>query len=59
MLRRFATLALLLAAAASAALAQTNPIPQLVKKGAKFTLLVDGKPFLMLGDKSTTVSSSR
>ena len=49
MLRRFASLALLLAAAASTALAQAKPIPQLVKKGAKFTLLVDGKPFLMLG----------
>ena len=49
MLRKFATLSLVLAAAASTALPQTKPIPQLVKKGSKFTLLVDGKPFLMLG----------
>jgi hypothetical protein len=49
MLRKFATLSLVLAAAASVALAQAKPIPQLVKKGAKYTLLVDGKPFLMLG----------
>jgi len=47
--RRFAGLLLVLAAAASIALAQGKPIPQLVKKGAKYTFLVDGKPFLMLG----------
>jgi hypothetical protein len=47
--RRFATLSLLLAAAASIALAQGKPIPQLVTKGAQHTFLVDGKPFLMLG----------
>ena len=31
------------------ALAQSRPIPQLVKSGDKFTFLVDGKPFIMLG----------
>ena len=49
MLRKFATLSLVLTAAASLALAQGRPIPQLVKKGARYSLLVDGKPFLMLG----------
>jgi hypothetical protein len=39
----------LLACAASIAFAQSKPIPQLVKKGNKFTLMVDGKPFIMLG----------
>ncbi len=47
--RRFATLSLVLAAAACIALAQGRPIPQLVKKGAQHIFLVDGKPFLMLG----------
>ena len=49
MLRRFAVLSLLLAAAASIAFAQGKPIPQLVKKGDKFTFMVDGKPFIILG----------
>ena len=49
MLHKLATLWLVLAAAASTALPQAKPIPQLVKKGAKYTFLVDGKPFLMLG----------
>src|SRR5271157_684498 len=39
----------LLACAASVALAQGKPIPQLAKKGDKFVLTVDGKPFIMLG----------
>jgi hypothetical protein len=42
-------LALILAAAASLAAAQAKPIPQLVKTGGKFTFMVDGKPFLVLG----------
>ena len=49
MLRKFAGLSLLLVAAASTAFSQAKPIPQLVKKGGKYTYLVDGKPFLMLG----------
>ncbi len=49
MLHKLATLSLVLAAAASVAFAQAKPIPQLVKKGAKYSLLVDGRPFLMLG----------
>ena len=40
MLRKFATLSLVLTAAASLALAQGRPIPQLVKKGARYSLLV-------------------
>jgi hypothetical protein len=40
---------LILAATALLALAQAKPIPQLVKSGGKFTLLVDGKPFIILG----------
>ena len=49
MLRKLATLSLVLAAAASVAFAQAKPIPKLVQDGAKYTFLVDGKPFLMLG----------
>ncbi|MGA2119838.1 MAG: DUF5597 domain-containing protein [Bryobacteraceae bacterium] len=48
-MKRFFQLSLVLAWAASLALAQAKPIPQLVKKGEKFTFLVDGKPFLILG----------
>jgi hypothetical protein len=57
MLRRFAGLSLVLAAAASIALAQGKPIPQIVKEGAKYTFLVDGKPFLMLGGQVDNFSS--
>src|ERR1039457_1508492 len=39
----------LLASVAWLALAQSKPIPQLVKKDGKFTFLVDGKPLIMLG----------
>ena len=39
----------LLACVVWLALAQSRPIPQLVKSGDKFTFLVDGKPFIMLG----------
>src|SRR5271157_4109323 len=49
MSQRSLRLCVLLACAASLALAQSKPIPQLVKTGDKFTLLVDGKPFIMLG----------
>ena len=38
-----------LACGVALAFAQSKPIPQLVKKGDKFTFLVDGKPFIMLG----------
>jgi hypothetical protein len=44
-----ALLTLALTMAASSAFAQGKPIPQLVKNGAKFSLLVDGKPFIMMG----------
>jgi len=43
--RYFLTAAFALAAAS----AQSGPIPQLVKQDGKFRLMVDGKPFLMLG----------
>src|SRR5271157_3500840 len=39
----------LLACVVSLAFAQGKPIPQLAKTGDKFTFLVDGKPFIMLG----------
>jgi hypothetical protein len=42
-------LALVLAGAASLAFGQGKPIPQLVKQDGKFTFLVDGKPFIILG----------
>lgn len=47
--QRAARLCGLLACAASLVLAQGKPIPELVKKGDRFNLLVDGKPFLVLG----------
>ena len=47
--RKLIRLALVLAAAVSLAAAQARPIPQLVNTGGKFTFLVDGKPFLILG----------
>jgi hypothetical protein len=49
LLRKVFLLPLLLAAAASLAFGQAKPIPQLVKQGGKFTFLVDGKPFIILG----------
>lgn len=48
-LRRTAQLSLVVACVVSLAAGQSRPIPQLVKKGEKFTFLVDGKPFLVLG----------
>jgi hypothetical protein len=33
----------------SLSFAQEKPIPQLVKTGEKYTLMVDGKPFIMMG----------
>ena len=49
-MRRICTRAALIAAVAlSLASAQNKPIPQLVKTGGKFSFLVDGKPFLILG----------
>jgi hypothetical protein len=47
--RRIIRLALLLAAAVSLAFGQAKPIPELVKQGGKFTFMVDGKPFIILG----------
>src|ERR1019366_10373936 len=38
-----------LAATVSLALGQAKPIPQLVKSGGKYTFMVDGKPFIILG----------
>jgi hypothetical protein len=42
-------LALLLAGAVWLAFAQTKPLPQLVKKDGRYSLLVDGQPFIILG----------
>ena len=56
-LPRTIRLALVLAAAVSLAFAQSKPIPQLVKKGGKFTFMVDGKPFLILGGQVNNVSA--
>jgi hypothetical protein len=57
MLRKIAGLALVLAAAASMALGQAKPIPRIVKEGGKYTFLVDGKPFLMLGGQVDNFSA--
>ena len=46
---KFILQALVLSAGATLACAQGKPIAQLVKTGGKFTLLVDGKPFIILG----------
>ncbi len=42
-------LALVLSASVTLAYAQGKPIAQLVKTGGKFTFMVDGKPFIILG----------
>jgi hypothetical protein len=47
--RKIIRLAWFLAAAVSLVFGQGKPIPQLVKKGDKFTFMVDGKPFIILG----------
>ena len=57
MLRKIAGMALVLAAAASMALGQAKPVPRIVKEGGKYTFLVDGKPFLMLGGQVDNFSA--
>ena len=49
LLRKIIRLALVLAAAVSLAFGQAKPIPQLLKQGGRFTFMVDGKPFIILG----------
>ena len=49
MQRTYTRAALILAVALSFASAQSKPIPQLVRKDGKFSFIVDGKPFLILG----------
>jgi hypothetical protein len=49
MSHRFVRYFLSLAFALAAASAHSGPIPQLVKQDSQFRLMVDGKPFLMLG----------
>jgi Domain of unknown function (DUF5597)/Glycosyl hydrolases family 35 len=49
MSNRFVRYFLTLAFALAVASAQSRPIPQLVKQDGKFRLMVDDKPFLMLG----------
>jgi beta-galactosidase GanA len=56
-LHRIIRLALVLAAAVSLAWGQAKPIPQLVKKGDKFTFMVDGKPFIILGGQVNNPSA--
>jgi hypothetical protein len=48
-MRRLIQLTLTLVCASSLAFAQGKPIPQLVKNGEKYTFMVDGKPFIMMG----------
>jgi Domain of unknown function (DUF5597)/Beta-galactosidase len=57
MLRKCAGLSLVLCAAASMAFAQGKPIPQIARNGGKYTFLVDGKPFLMLGGQVDNFSA--
>jgi hypothetical protein len=45
----FSRYALALTFALAVASAQSRPIPQLVKRDGKFRLMVDAKPFLVLG----------
>ena len=49
MKQKLIRIGLALAFSLSPALAQSKPIPQLVKNAGKFRLMVDGKPFIMLG----------
>jgi len=49
MSHKFVRYFLILTLALAAAFAHSGPIPQLVKQDGKFRLMVDGKPFLMLG----------
>ena len=56
-MKRFLRVSLVLAGAVSLAVAQGKPIPQLVKKGGKFTFVVDGKPFLILGGQVANFSA--
>ena len=49
MSRRFVQCLLVTTFALAVASAQSRPIPRLVKQDGKFHLMVDGKPFLMLG----------
>ena len=49
MSRRFVQFLLFTTFALAVASAQSRPIPRLVKQDGKFHLMVDGKPFLMLG----------
>ena len=49
MSNRFVRYSLSLTFAVALTSAQSRPIPQLVKQDGKCRLMVDGKPFLMLG----------
>jgi len=49
MTQKLIRIGLALAFSMSPALAQSKPIPQLVKNAGKFRLMVDGQPFVMLG----------
>jgi hypothetical protein len=47
----------LLTVAGAAAYAQTAPLPRVVESGGRHALLVDGKPFLMLGAQAHNSSN--
>jgi len=49
MRQKLIRIGLALALSVPVALAQSKPIPQLVKRDGKFRLMVDGKPFILLG----------
>jgi hypothetical protein len=56
-LKSAARLALLVSGTALLVLAQSKPIPQLFKKGGQYSLLVDGKPFIILGGQVNNPSA--
>ena len=56
-LKTVARLALLVSGTALLVLAQSKPIPQLVKKGGQYSLLVDGKPYIILGGQVNNPSA--
>lgn len=58
MMKKSVTLWLALAFSAANALCQTNnPIPKIIEKDGRHALLVDGKPFLMLGGQAHNSSA--
>jgi len=58
MFRKIVWLPMMLICCSALAFSQAKTIPQLVKKGDKYTLLVDGKPFIMLGGQVNNPSAT-